>query len=163
MNYPLYIPFYLIDKSSISCIIKINICIEDDFMRYRFLCFPEFKHKAVTLSYDYDVRDNLLFAEKIEKYGFKCTFSFNSGLMGTIDGEGGLTYNETKTHLLSKVHEVAVHGDMHCASGLCSSVKVTREVLDCRIKLENELGIIIRGMAYQSLIFSADETLLLDF
>ena len=117
-------------------------------MRYRFLCFPDFKRKAVTLSYDDDVRQDIKFTEKIEKYGLKCTFNLNSAHIGNVNGEGNITYDEVKTHILEKGHEVALHGDWHCAPGICSPVKTTREVLDCRLALEKEFGMIIRGMAY---------------
>lgn len=117
-------------------------------MRYRFLCYPEFKHKAVTLSYDDGVRQDVKFIEKIEKYGFKCTFNLNSAFIGKVEGEGRLTYSEAKTHILNNGHEIAVHGDCHCAPGICSPIKTTRDVLDCRLRFEKEFGMIIRGMAY---------------
>ena len=54
--------------------------------KYEFLRFPEFKLKALTLSYD----DGVVFDEKLisilDKYGLKCTFNINSGL---FDLEGG--------------------------------------------------------------------------
>lgn len=41
-------------------------------MRYKFLRFPGGKSKAVTLSYDDGVRQDLRFIETINKYGLKC-------------------------------------------------------------------------------------------
>lgn len=117
-------------------------------MRYRFLRYPDFKCKAVTLSYDDGVRQDIKFIEKIEKHGFKCTFNINTGFIGKVEGEGRLTYSEIKANILDKGHEVAIHGNLHCAPGICSPIKTTRDVLDCRLQLEKEFGIIIRGMAY---------------
>ena len=45
---------------------------------YRFLRFPDFRYKAVTLSYD----DGVVFDKKLiqilDEYGLKCTFNLNS-------------------------------------------------------------------------------------
>ena len=50
--------------------------------KYEFLRFPEFKLKAITLSYD----DGVIFDEKLisilDKHGLKCTFNLDSGLFG---------------------------------------------------------------------------------
>ena len=108
----------------------------------------EGKQKAVTLSYDDGVRQDIRFAQTIEKHGMKATFNINSGFIPTESGLGRLTAEEIKEFILEKGHEVAVHGDLHCASGVSSSVKIARDVLDCRLKLENMFSRIIRGMAY---------------
>ena len=118
-------------------------------MRYRYLRFPEGRAKAVTLSYDDGVIQDVRFAETIGKYGMKCTFNINSALFGTPTRLGGrLTAEDIKKHLVDKGHEIAVHGDRHIASAAASPVVCMRDALDCRLKLEETFGMIIRGMAY---------------
>ena len=96
-------------------------------MRYRFLRFPEGKAKAVTLSYDDGVRQDIRFARIVEAYGLKCTFNINSGMFGEKPTDRRLTADEIKTNLLDKGHEVAVHGRLHRAPGVCRPVEVMQE------------------------------------
>ena len=60
-------------------------------MRYCFLRFPEFKLKALTLSYD----DGAIFDKKLieimSKYALKGTFNLNSGLFAADEGGRCLT------------------------------------------------------------------------
>ena len=46
-------------------------------MRRRFLRFPGFKLKALTLSYDDGVRQDKRFISILNKHGIKCTFNIN--------------------------------------------------------------------------------------
>jgi peptidoglycan/xylan/chitin deacetylase (PgdA/CDA1 family) len=48
--------------------------------KYAFLRFPEFKRKAVTLSYDDGTKYDEKFIEILNKFGLKATFNINSGL-----------------------------------------------------------------------------------
>ena len=41
--------------------------------------FPNGKLKALTLSYDDGVEQDIKFVEILNKYGLKCTFNLNSG------------------------------------------------------------------------------------
>ncbi len=115
-------------------------------MRYAFLRFPGGKFKAVTLSYDDGVRQDIRFTEILDRYGMKGTFNINSGFVG--QGEIRLSYDDIKTHILDKGHEVAIHGENHIAPGIGFPAQAIADVLNCRKALENNLGIIIRGMAY---------------
>ncbi len=114
-------------------------------MRYRFLRFPEGKFKAVTFSYDDGVAADKRLAVLLAERGLKGTFNINSGLMG--DGER-LTAEEIQAHILDAGHEIAVHGDLHRAPGAVTTIDGIRDVLDCRMTLENVFGRIVRGMAY---------------
>ena len=116
-------------------------------MRYRFLRFPGGKFKAVTLSYDDGVRSDIRFSEIIGNYGLKCTFNINSA---NLDGNNPkkLSADEIKIHLADKGHELAVHGKRHIAPGNASPVIAIKDVLDCRIEMEERFDTIIRGMAY---------------
>lgn len=115
---------------------------------YRFMRFPEGKLKAVTFSYDDGVRQDIRFAEMLTAHGLKGTFNVNTAFVPEQDGQGRISYAEMKTYIRDKGHEIAVHGDCHRAPCLQRPIDGIRDVLDCRIKLENELDMIIRGMAY---------------
>ena len=117
-------------------------------MRYRFLRFPEGKYKAVTLSYDDGCRPDIKMSQIISRYGLKCTYNINSGWYGKDSNDWHLTRNEIKEHLLDKGHEIAVHGEFHKAPGIVRTADGIRDVLNCRLALEKDFGIIVRGMAY---------------
>lgn len=113
-------------------------------MKNMFLRFPGGKPKALTFSYDDGVVQDQRLAEIFDKYGMKATFNLNC--------EGTRKYSHTKEQIhkyfLSKGHEVAVHGAFHRANGNIRPIEGIREVLDCRLELEEKCGQIIRGMAY---------------
>ncbi len=117
-------------------------------MAYRHMRYPGGKTKAVTFSYDDGVRHDIRLAETCDRYGIKCTFNINTAFIPAENGTGKLSQEEIQTYLLDAGHEVAVHGHQHKAPGLCTSVEIIRDVLDCRLALEKRFGGIIRGMAY---------------
>ena len=117
-------------------------------MRYRFLRFPGGKLKAVTFSYDDGCRADLKLSEILCKYGLKGTFNINSSFLGKDSSSWHLTAEEIKTNILDKGHEVAVHGAEHKANGNIRAVEGIKDVLDCRLCLENIFDTIIRGLAY---------------
>ena len=114
-------------------------------MKYFFLRFPEGKLKAVTLSYDDGVRDDLHLAEILNAYGMRGTFNINSAFIGR---NTNLVAEEIQKYLLDAGHEVAVHGERHMAPGIVTPARGMMDVLNCRLTLENTFGRIIRGMAY---------------
>lgn len=114
-------------------------------MRYRMLRFPDFKPKAVTFSYDDGCNADKRLATLMADYGIKGTFNINSSRYGM---NGHLTVQDIKDYILAKGHEIAVHGDLHKANGNIRPIEGIKDVLDCRISLEKEFGIIVRGMAY---------------
>ena len=117
-------------------------------MRYRFLRFPGGKAKAFTMSYDDGVRQDIRLAETCCKYGVKCTFNLNSGMIHPEPGHRRLAACEIREHLLGAGHEIAVHGFNHQAPGAARPIDTMQEVLKDRLGLEKEFGGIIRGMAY---------------
>ncbi|MBQ2743461.1 MAG: polysaccharide deacetylase family protein [Oscillospiraceae bacterium] len=113
-------------------------------MRYRFLRFPGGKPKAVTLSYDDGLSEDMRFSDTITACGMKATFNLNNkGLRKNC-----LTAEQVRKYILDRGHEVAVHGALHRAQGSQRSIDGIRDVLECRLELEKKFGIIIRGMAY---------------
>lgn len=106
--------------------------------------YPQGKQKAVTFSYDDGVKQDKRLAEIFDKYGMKGTFNFNCECTRAEN----FSREEIKEYFLSKGHEIAVHGATHRATGLLRPVEGIKEVLECRIELEERCDCIIRGMAY---------------
>lgn len=117
-------------------------------MRYKFMRFPGGKAKALTLSYDDGIRADVKLSDIITPYGLKCTFNINTVAFGATDKPNKLQPDEIKKYMLDRGHEVAVHGESHIAPGNASPVRAITDILNCRITLEKEFGMIIRGMAY---------------
>ena len=117
-------------------------------MRYRFLRFPEGKFKAVTFSYDDGCRADIKLSALLSKYGLKGTFNLNSAWLGKSETDWHLTAEEIKTNILDRGHEIAVHGAYHKANGNIRVVEGIKDVLDCRVALEDTFDTIVRGLAY---------------
>lgn len=113
-------------------------------IRTVFMRFPEGKVKALTFSYDDGVPQDKRLAEIFDKYGMKGTFNFNCEFVRKTN----FTKEEIKEYFLSKGHEIAVHGANHRANGNIRPIEGIRDVLDCRLELEEKCERIIRGMAY---------------
>ena len=111
-------------------------------MRYRFLRYPGGLEKAVTLSYDDGCIEDIRLASTLDEYGFKGTFN----LVG--ERKKLLTKEQIEECFLKKGHEIAVHGELHIAEGVVRPIDGIRDVLNCRIELEERYKTIIRGMAY---------------
>ena len=117
-------------------------------MSFLHMRFPDGKTKAVTFSYDDGVAQDLRLAALTEQYGIRCTFNINSALVAQTPGGGRLTYAQIKEQLLARGHEIAIHGEYHLAPGTSRTLVGLRDALNCRLQLEQNLGMIIRGMAY---------------
>ena len=115
-------------------------------MKYRYLRFPGGLPKAVTFSYDDGCRWDKDLAPIFNQYGVKGTFNINSSCVGASDWY--LNKEEIKEYIVDGGHEIAVHGDKHIAPGVVRPIDGIKEYLNCRLKLEEMFGGIIRGMAY---------------
>ncbi len=113
-------------------------------MPYRFMRYPEGKTKAVTFSYDDGVIYDLRLAEVCDKYGIKVTFNVCSSLVGDSDR---LSADDMRD-LVSRGHEIAVHGHEHKSPALCTDMETVKDVLLCRESFEEILGTVVNGMAY---------------
>ncbi|MBQ7054990.1 MAG: polysaccharide deacetylase, partial [Oscillospiraceae bacterium] len=72
-------------------------------MQYRFLRFPGGKAKAVTLSYDDGLREDMRFSDKITSCGMKATFNLNhEGLR-----ENHITAEQVREYI--EVHAMIPH------------------------------------------------------
>lgn len=107
------------------------------------LCYPDWKEKAVTFSYDdgqiYDRRLVSIF----DRYRLKATFHLNSG---TLDEEGYVTSSELKE--LYKNHEVACHGVHHEYPTHLTREMLIGEFWEDRLFLEEKCSRIIKGCSY---------------
>ena len=121
----------------------------------RFLRFPGGKSRALTLSYDDGVVQDLRFIEIMKKYGLKGTFNINAGLFPAEDH----VFSPTQIHRRMKrseilkaypteLCEVACHGYTHPWLEQCDPANATAEVLEDRRALEAMFGRRIQGMAY---------------
>lgn len=122
------------------------------------MCFPEGKRKALTLSYDDSVEQDIRLIELLDRYGIKATFNLNSMYFETDER----TYKEGQVHrpmgkaraveVYSKAiengHEVAVHGYTHPFWEQLPSDVMAYDILRDRERLEELFGGIIRGAAY---------------
>ena len=113
------------------------------------------KMKAVTFSYDDGVTQDQRLIRLFNKFGLKCTFNLNSGLLGK---PGSLIREDvTVAHVkprpcevrgIYEGHEIAVHTLTHPALSALSDEEVVREVEEDRIALSELAGYEVVGMAY---------------
>ena len=113
------------------------------------------KMKAVTFSYDDGVTQDQRLIRILDRYGLKCTFNLNSGLLGR---PGSLIREDvTVAHVKPRAcevrgiyegHEIAVHTLTHPALSNLSDEDVVREVEEDRIALSELAGYEVVGMAY---------------
>ena len=123
--------------------------------RNLFMRFPGGVRKALTLSYDDGVEQDIHFVDIINKHGLKCTFNINGGSFapeGKVFKEGTIHRRMTKNACIelykNSGHEVAVHGYTHPWLEKLSPAGVAYEIIKDREELEDAFGCIIRGMAY---------------
>ena len=120
------------------------------FMRY-----PKGLAKALTISYDDGVQQDIHLLELMEKYGIKGTFNLNSGEFapeGTVFPKGRvhrrLTLSQVKEAYRSEMCEVAGHGFTHPFLEQMSVDTALWEVANDRYTLEQIFGKRIQGFAY---------------
>lgn len=122
---------------------------------YKRTRFPGFKAKAITLSYDDAVEQDIRLIEIMKKNGIKGTFNINTGLFSPEDKvfpEGQVHRRMSKKTAydlyLENDMEIAVHAYSHPRLEALPSVEVCNEVLKDREDIEAQTGKITRGMAY---------------
>ena len=117
-------------------------------MNHTFLRFPDFRRKAVTLSYDDGVKYDRQLMEIMDRHGLKGTFNINSELFGDVPGGRRLTREEAVELYANSPHEVAVHGARHLSLDEVDAAAAPADVIKDRENLERLFGRIIKGMAY---------------
>ena len=120
-----------------------------------FMRFPGGKAKALTLSYDDAVEQDIRLIEIMKANGLKGTFNINTGLYaeeGKVFPEGQIHRRMSKSQALDTYlnsgMEVAVHSLTHPFLELAAENICTYEVLQDRKNIEEDYGVITRGMAY---------------
>ena len=120
-----------------------------------FMRFPQGKKKALTLSYDDGVEQDIRLISIMQQYGLKGTFNLNSGCYakeGTVYEKGTIHRRMTKDQVTSQYEnsgmEIAVHGFTHPFLEQLQTNMCIREIALDREYLEKQFGRIIRGMAY---------------
>ena len=116
-----------------------------------YCCFPEGKHKALTLSYDDGRLADRKLIEIFNRYGIRATFNLNSGIFSDPD-----RVQPAEIPQLYAGHEIASHTVTHPTIARCPLPEVAREVLDDRQALESICGYPVRGLAYPNGSVSKD-------
>lgn len=123
--------------------------------RELFMRFPGGISRALTLSYDDGVEQDIRMVEILDKYGLKCTFNLNGGCFapeGKVYPEGTVHRRMTKERCMelykNSPHEVAVHAYTHPFLERLSPAQIAYEIIKDREELEASFGCIVRGMAY---------------
>lgn len=120
-----------------------------------FMRFPGGKAKALTLSYDDGVEQDIRLVEIMNKHGLKGTFNLNSGLYaseGTVYPtkhiHRRMTAGQIKETFINSGQEIAVHALTHPFLEQLPMHVTVNEIIKDRENLEKQFGTIIRGMAY---------------
>lgn len=113
------------------------------------------KMKAVTFSYDDGVTQDQRLITMLNRYGLKCTFNLNSGLLGN---PGSLVREDvTVAHVKPRAcevraiyegHEIAAHTLTHPLLPKLPEEEIIREVEQDRLALSEIAGYEVVGMAY---------------
>ena len=121
-----------------------------------YCCFPDGKHKALTMSYDDGRMQDRRLVDIFNRNGIRGTFHLNSGLF-----DRGDRILPEEIPVLYAGHEVACHTVTHPTIARCPLPEVAQEVLEDRKFLESVTGMPVRGLSYPNGSVSREiETLL---
>ena len=112
----------------------------------KFLRFPDWKEKCITLSYDDGIVYDKKLVEILDKYSLKCTFNLNSGLFGL--GDIRLSKEDAYELFSKSNHEIAIHGEKHLSLGQAKLIDGIIDISNDKQNLEFMYHRIVRGMAY---------------
>ena len=116
--------------------------------------YPNGLNKALTLSYDDGVVEDIRLIDIMKAHGLKGTFNVNTGRYAA---EGAprkepyanrLTYAEVSELYNQEGIEIAIHGYSHASLPTLPPLQATVEVLRDRENLEAQFDREVRGMAY---------------
>ena len=119
-----------------------------------YICFPEGKAKALTMSYDDGKIQDERLVGIFNKYGIKGTFNINYGLMEKEQTPPRI--KRERVAELYKGHEVATHTMTHPTIERCPLTKVAEEIMEDRKGLESLVGVPVRGHAYPNGSYSEE-------
>jgi peptidoglycan-N-acetylglucosamine deacetylase len=111
------------------------------------------KRKALTMSYDDGVRQDIRLISIFNKYGIKGTFNLNSGNMNkesgwNLKGVEISRLSREEVGELYKDHEIAAHSLTHPHLESLSKEELIYEIMEDRKNLEEISGYPVRGFAY---------------
>lgn len=112
-------------------------------------CFPEGKHKVLTLSYDDGKLADRRLLSIFNQYKLKATFHLNSGLM-----DQDIRIPREEIAELYQGHEISCHTFTHPTTARCPMTEIAQEALEDRRQLEMITGHPIRGLSYPNGSFS---------
>lgn len=122
---------------------------------YYQLRYPKGLRKALTLSYDDGVEQDIRLMDILDKNGIRCTFNLNSGCYaaeGTVYPAGTIHRRMPKSQVTELYrnpnHEVAVHCLTHASLVELPKDHMVVELMEDKKNLEQQFGGIITGMAY---------------
>ncbi len=117
--------------------------------------FPGGRAKALTLSYDDGVVDDIRLIDIMKKHGLKGTFNINSGLYSPDSYDyssrtwgGRLKYDDAVKLFCDSGMEVAGHSYTHPDLSKLPYTQALYEIIRDRAELEKAYGCIVRGGAY---------------
>ncbi|OMD86334.1 polysaccharide deacetylase family protein [Paenibacillus odorifer] len=116
-----------------------------------YYCYPEGRHKALTMSYDDGRRADERLVRLFNRHGIRGTFHLNSGLLG----EGDRIAADEITELYQG-HEVSVHTQHHPTIARCPQEQIIHEIMEDRKCFETLLQVPIRGMSYPNGSFNKE-------
>ncbi len=119
----------------------------------RYMRFPNGKAKALTLSYDDAVEQDLRLVEIFNKNNLKCTFNINSGIFadeGTVYPEGTIHKRMSFSQVMNAYdgHEIAVHSYKHPYLDHVPQDVATYQIIEDRKNIERMFNRQVQGMAY---------------
>lgn len=124
------------------------------FFRIHTMLFPGGKRKALTLSYDDGVRQDLRLIKLMKDMGVKGTFNLNFGALGrTGDAEMNgkmIDFSTVAPKEAAEVYEgfeIATHTAGHTALTNCGASAMS-EIVEDRTALEKLVPYLVRGHAY---------------
>lgn len=122
-----------------------------------YICFPEGRAKALTMSYDDGKEEDVRLLEIFNQYGIRGTFNLNYGLMCQDQaGQKHPRIGKERVRELYRGHEVATHTLTHPTIARCPLIEAAEEILEDRKGLERIMGTLVRGHAYPNGSYSAE-------
>lgn len=136
----------------------------------RFMRFKDGKAKALTLSYDDGVDQDIRLMKILDDNGIKCTFNISAGRFakeGTTypdDQIGGRLMSKSQAINLYKDsgHEIAIHGYTHPHLANIPTNHAMYEIIQDRKELEEVFDTMVRGCAYPFGVYNDDVVKILE-
>ena len=113
------------------------------------LCWPGFREKAVTFSWDDGMRNDRRLVALLSAHGLRGTFNLNSGKLSADDaGDDAWNVRTREVASLYAEHEIAVHGLRHESWNATLPAVAALDIARDRLALEALAGVPVEGSAY---------------